>query len=115
MKNNNLSDKKISPEDWLKENCDLSDWNRLEEQLKDSLWTNNVVKYMQEYVKQYHREQSKGYPELFIKYCIDYVDNDDRDDLGYKYSILDDNGGDYKTFPDMDKVFEYWLNEIKSK
>jgi hypothetical protein len=39
----------ISPEGWLKENCDLSDWNKLEEQLKDSLWTNNVLKYMEQY------------------------------------------------------------------
>jgi len=66
-------------------------------------------------LKEVIEDTEKGYPELFVRYCIEYVDIDDRDDLGYKYSILNDNGGDYKTFPDMDKVFEYWLNEINNK
>jgi len=60
-------------------------------------------------------DTAKSYPEEFVRYCIEYVDIDDRNDLGYKYSILNDNGGDYKIFPDMDKVYEFWLNEIKNK
>jgi len=38
------------PEEWLKDNCQINDWDRLHENLKDSLFTSNVVKY---YMKEY--------------------------------------------------------------
>ena len=39
----------LTAEEWLKENCKTDDWNGIEDQLKDSLWTNNVIKYMHQY------------------------------------------------------------------
>lgn len=41
-----------TPEQWLKENVELSDWDNLSEDLNDFLSTNNVVKYMEEYATQ---------------------------------------------------------------
>ena len=61
-----------SAEEQLKENCDLSDWNRLEEQLKDSLWTNNVVEYMKLFAEQYHKEQLREeLRDELILFCCD--------------------------------------------
>lgn len=39
----------MSAEDYLNENVMPDDWSRLEESLNDSLWTNNVIKYMEGY------------------------------------------------------------------
>jgi len=36
-------------EEFLKSNCKLNDWNRLENDLNDSLWTNNVIGYLEQY------------------------------------------------------------------
>lgn len=39
----------MKAEEWLRENVELNDWNKLEECLPDSLWTNNVIRYMEKY------------------------------------------------------------------
>lgn len=49
-----MNEKKTSQEilpvqKWLEENCKPDDWDRLEEGLKDGLWTNNVLDYMKDY------------------------------------------------------------------
>ena len=41
-----------SAEDWLKKNCKLNDWDRLHENLKDCMLTNNVVEYMEQFASQ---------------------------------------------------------------
>ena len=40
-----------TPEEWLTDNVQRNDWNKFQESLSDSLWTNNVLEYMQEYAE----------------------------------------------------------------
>ena len=42
---------KLDAEEWLKNNCKPDDWDSLHECLKDGMWTNNVVKYMNDFAK----------------------------------------------------------------
>jgi hypothetical protein len=44
--------KVMKAENWLNDNVKDDDWNKLEEGLNDSLWTNNVVKYMEAFLKE---------------------------------------------------------------
>lgn len=40
----------LKAEDWLKENCKDSDWDKLtDENLSDFIHTSNVIKYMRDY------------------------------------------------------------------
>lgn len=48
-------------EEYLKENVKPDDWSKLEECLNDSLWTNNVVKYIE------------GFADLKLKENIEEV------------------------------------------
>jgi len=48
------------PEQWLKDNVELNDWNNLEEQLPDTLWTSNVIKYMNKYAMELKQELHKA-------------------------------------------------------
>ncbi len=41
-----------SAEEYLNKHCKPDDWDRLEERLKDSLFTNNVIEYMEQYAAQ---------------------------------------------------------------
>jgi nitrogen regulatory protein PII-like uncharacterized protein len=43
-------------EDYLKQNILPDDWNKLEENINDALWTNNVIKYMEGYKESQLRE-----------------------------------------------------------
>jgi len=48
---NDFKTRNMKAEEYLKENCKLDDWDSLEENLKDSIWTNNVITYMEDYHK----------------------------------------------------------------
>ena len=48
----------MNAEKWLNENVDEKDWNHLEECLPDTLWTSNVIKYMESYLKYKLQEQN---------------------------------------------------------
>jgi len=48
------------PEQLLKDNIELNDWNNLEEQLPDTLWTSNVIKYMNKYAMELKQELHKA-------------------------------------------------------
>lgn len=40
----------MNAEEWLKKNCKPDDWDRIaDDNLNDSLWTNNVIEYMEQY------------------------------------------------------------------
>ena len=41
----------MTPEEFLNQFCKPDDYNKLEEQLKDGLWTNNVLIYMRDYAR----------------------------------------------------------------
>ena len=41
----------MTAEEYLNKNCKLEDWDRLEEGLKDSMLTNNVIEYMEQYAE----------------------------------------------------------------
>jgi hypothetical protein len=41
----------LTPEEWLNKHIRNDDWNMLEEQIQDSLWTNNVLEYMKKYAE----------------------------------------------------------------
>jgi hypothetical protein len=55
----------LSPEDWLKQNCNKNDWANLEENLNDALWANNVIIYMEKYAEYVSNELlNKQYMEF---------------------------------------------------
>jgi hypothetical protein len=49
----------MSAEEFLNQNHLKDDWSFGEESLKDSLWTNNVLKYMKEFATLQCQEQRK--------------------------------------------------------
>lgn len=57
----------MNAEEYLKDKVSLDDWDRLHDDLKDSLWTNNVIGYMEGYAEAYHKEKMK---EVGIKACV---------------------------------------------
>ena len=48
------------PEEWLLDNIEEDDWNKLEENIKDSLWTKNVFKYMKGYAEYITQQRLAG-------------------------------------------------------
>lgn len=43
----------VSFEDFVAKKCFADDWNHVENQLRDSLYTNNVLKYFSMYMKEH--------------------------------------------------------------
>lgn len=66
-------------EDWLNKNCEKTDWNNLEEGLSDTIWTNNVIKYMKGFASEVAKEVKsemmyligEGYTTTQIKEMVD--------------------------------------------
>lgn len=68
----------MTAEEYLNEHCKPEDWNNLEESLKDSILTNNVIEYMERYATlRIHDVVGKSEP-LVCDTCksglIDYLD-----------------------------------------
>ena len=57
-------------------------------------------------------DTEKSYPEEFMKWCLENVSIDEKH--GSEVYVLY-TFGDRLMFPNMEKLHEYWLNEIKDK
>lgn len=56
--------RKMTAEEWLKENCKDTDCDRLMERLSDTMWTRNVIQYMSEYAEYMESEDPYDPPTL---------------------------------------------------
>ena len=67
----------VSPEEWLKINARSNDIPNIEEGLNDSLWTNNVLSYMQEYADYYNQCYIRRLDS--IKPIVDFITEENFD------------------------------------
>ena len=77
---------------------------------------NNDDKSKERWLKNYNwyliEDTEKSYPEEFMKWCLENVSIDEKH--GSEVYVLY-TFGDRLMFPNMEKLHEYWLNEIKNK
>jgi len=54
-----------------------------------------------------------SYPEEFVEWCIENIDEEEREEVDYYYSYF--NRGNVIGFDTIKDVYDFWLNEIKDK